>query len=33
MFLALRFRHLIISLTACLFNDLEDELELPKLYY
>ena len=33
MFLALRFCHLIILLTACLINDLEDDLESPKLYY
>ena len=32
-FLALRFYHLIISLKACLINDLEDDLESPKLYY
>ena len=29
MFLALRFCHLIISLTAYLANDLEDDLESP----
>ena len=30
---ALCFCHLIISLTACLINDLEYDLESPKLYY
>ena len=32
MFLALRFCHLIISLTAYLTNDLEEDLESLKLY-
>ena len=27
------FSHLIISLAACLINDLEDDLESPKLFY
>ena len=32
MFLAFRLCHLMISLTACLINDLEYDLESPKLY-